>query len=183
MTKWVEDKNGNKCSIDYFGTEEATQAAHKPVEEDPYLLEVLNFIDKVASLNVVTGGGEIVDAATAFLDCQQNAKDLYKKLDAVKWGLKPVYRELLDPDMPAQAMRLHMGEITANEMRVARAAIAWANTKAMHQWLTKEQFDALELHQHADNQQCEQWFYNNMPHHLWREYMAYKKRTTSTGGE
>lgn len=34
---------------------------------------------------------------------------------------------MLDPDMPAQELRLHMGELTANEMRVARAAIRWAN--------------------------------------------------------
>lgn len=37
---------------------------------------------------------------------------------------------LLDPDMPDQEMRLHMGELTADETRVARAAIRWANTKA-----------------------------------------------------
>lgn len=36
--------------------------------------------------------------------------------------------EPIDPDMPAQQLRLHMGELTANEMRVARAAIRWANT-------------------------------------------------------
>lgn len=37
-------------------------------------------------------------------------------------------RELLNPEMPAQELRLHMGELTANEVRVARAAIAWANS-------------------------------------------------------
>ncbi len=36
--------------------------------------------------------------------------------------------EALDPEMPAQELRLHMGEITASEMRVARAAIRWANS-------------------------------------------------------
>lgn len=36
----------------------------------------------------------------------------------------------LNPDMPAQQLRLHMGELTANEMCVARAAIRWANTKS-----------------------------------------------------
>lgn len=35
---------------------------------------------------------------------------------------------MLDPDMPAQQMRLHMGEMTAQEMRTARAAIRWANS-------------------------------------------------------
>lgn len=35
--------------------------------------------------------------------------------------------EPLDPDMPVQKLRLHMGELTASEVRVARAVIAWAN--------------------------------------------------------
>jgi hypothetical protein len=34
---------------------------------------------------------------------------------------------LLDPDMPDQTLRLHMGELNADEMLVARAAIRWAN--------------------------------------------------------
>lgn len=38
--------------------------------------------------------------------------------------------EQLNPDMPAQEMRLYMGEMTAQEMRTARAAIRWANSKA-----------------------------------------------------
>lgn len=37
---------------------------------------------------------------------------------------------LLDPDMPAQELRLHMGEMTADEERAARAAIRWANSRA-----------------------------------------------------
>jgi hypothetical protein len=38
--------------------------------------------------------------------------------------------DLLDPDMPAQEIRLHMGEMTAQELRTARTAIRWANTVA-----------------------------------------------------
>jgi hypothetical protein len=38
--------------------------------------------------------------------------------------------ELLDPDMPAEELRLHMGEMSAQEMRTARAAIRWANAVA-----------------------------------------------------
>lgn len=38
--------------------------------------------------------------------------------------------ELLDPYMKADDLRLHMGELTANEVLVARAAIRWANTRA-----------------------------------------------------
>lgn len=37
---------------------------------------------------------------------------------------------LLDPDMPTQELRLHMGELTAQEVRTARAAIRWANSRA-----------------------------------------------------
>lgn len=37
---------------------------------------------------------------------------------------------LLDPDMPTQQLRLHMGELTASEVRVARAAIRWANSRS-----------------------------------------------------
>lgn len=36
---------------------------------------------------------------------------------------------LLDPQMPAQQLRLHMGELTAAELRVARSAIAFANSR------------------------------------------------------
>lgn len=42
-------------------------------------------------------------------------------------------KELLDPDMPADALRLHMGELNANEVLVARAAIRWANTRPLPQ--------------------------------------------------
>lgn len=37
---------------------------------------------------------------------------------------------MLDPDMSDQSMRLHMGELSAQEMRAARAAIRWANSVA-----------------------------------------------------
>ena len=37
--------------------------------------------------------------------------------------------EALDPDMPAQALKLHMGEMSAAEQRTARAAIRWANSR------------------------------------------------------
>lgn len=37
---------------------------------------------------------------------------------------------LLDPGMPAAEIRLHMGEMGAQELRTARAAIVWANAAA-----------------------------------------------------
>ena len=36
---------------------------------------------------------------------------------------------MLNPDMSNEELRLHMGELTANECRVAKAAIAWANAQ------------------------------------------------------
>ena len=44
---------------------------------------------------------------------------------------------MLNPDMPTQQLRLHMGELTAQEVRVARAAIRWANFAA-HDDLQKQ---------------------------------------------
>lgn len=38
--------------------------------------------------------------------------------------------QMLDPDMPSQQLRLHMGEMTAQEERTARVAIRWANSVA-----------------------------------------------------
>jgi len=42
----------------------------------------------------------------------------------------PAPIHLLDPDMPAQELRLHMGEMTDQELLTARAAIGWANSVA-----------------------------------------------------
>lgn len=36
---------------------------------------------------------------------------------------------MLNPDMPTQELRLHMGEMTEQEVRTARAAIRWANSR------------------------------------------------------
>lgn len=54
---------------------------------------------------------------------------LLERAEAAERALAERAGGLLDPDMPAQEMRLHMGEMTAQEMRTARAAIRWANTR------------------------------------------------------
>jgi len=41
----------------------------------------------------------------------------------------PLDRIELDPEMPIQELLLEMGELTANEVLVARAAIRWANSR------------------------------------------------------
>lgn len=38
----------------------------------------------------------------------------------------------LDPDMPAEELRLHMGALSAPEVRISRAAIRWANSRLTH---------------------------------------------------
>lgn len=40
----------------------------------------------------------------------------------------PAQEAQLNPDMSVQELRLHMGELTTDEVLVARAAIRWANT-------------------------------------------------------
>lgn len=47
--------------------------------------------------------------------------------------------DMLDPEMPDQQLRLHMGELTGSEMLVARAAIRLANSVILSQYtLTKK---------------------------------------------
>jgi Zn finger protein HypA/HybF involved in hydrogenase expression len=38
--------------------------------------------------------------------------------------------DLLNPDMPSEQIKLHMGEMSAQDIRNVRAAIRWANKKA-----------------------------------------------------
>ena len=57
---------------------------------------------------------------------------------------------LLNPDMPEEELLLHMGEMTTQEMRTARAAIRWANSKAEQEnaklrELVKQKDEALEF--------------------------------------
>lgn len=48
--------------------------------------------------------------------------------EAIDLAVLALGAKLLNPDMPAQELRLHMGELTTDEMLVARAAIRWANS-------------------------------------------------------
>ena len=50
-------------------------------------------------------------------------------ISGLREQLKQLSQEArLNPDMPTQELRLHMGELTTDEVLVARAAIRWANT-------------------------------------------------------
>jgi len=61
----------------------------------------------------------------------EEAKGVLKTLERCAQLALEKESNLLDPNMKADSLRLHMGEMTAQEVRTARAAIAWANNKAM----------------------------------------------------
>lgn len=63
-----------------------------------------------------------------FHDALKEGIQGYKMMEANTEASSNLY-QLLNPDMPDQELRLHMGELTVSEVRVARAAIAWANTR------------------------------------------------------
>lgn len=49
---------------------------------------------------------------------------------ALAWIAAPPAQEArLNPDMPVQELRLHMGELTSDEVLAARSAIRWANSQ------------------------------------------------------
>ena len=80
---------------DCNGTGNAPDAA----QQDPLLLEVLNFISRCQSLEVRTGGSEVVNKAIEREDLRAQANALYSKLDAVKWGVNTAQ---LPPDVPSR---------------------------------------------------------------------------------
>ena len=58
----------------------------------------------------------------------------------------PAQEARLNPDMPTQELRLHMGELTTDEVLVARAAIRWANSQQEARVpLSDDQIDAIRF--------------------------------------
>lgn len=55
------------------------------------------------------------------------AQEILRAHDLIKQTQKSSTISLLDPDMPEQELKLHMGELTEDEVLVARAAIRWTN--------------------------------------------------------
>ncbi|MDE2103482.1 MAG: hypothetical protein KGL39_39945 [Patescibacteria group bacterium] len=62
---------------------------------------------------------------------------------------------MLDPDMKTDALLLAMGEMTAQEIRTARAAIRWANSAI--EPLLRQCAEALKYVRHAEPR-----FYDNI---------------------
>lgn len=70
------------------------------------------------------------DLARAHAELQAENARLQAALDAALAERLDRGEGLLDPEMPAAEIRLHMGEMSAQELRTARAAIGWANAVA-----------------------------------------------------
>lgn len=73
----------------------------------------------------MTGTQKALDAVKFLESLVENNEEERSAFKTIRAALEA---KGLDPDMPAQELRLHMGELTAAEVRVARAAIRWANT-------------------------------------------------------
>lgn len=75
-------------------------------QQDPVLIEVLNFIELCRSLKITMGGGQTVDRAIEREQLCEKADALYKKLEAMKWGVKPAPVKSGDaPQSPARVNR------------------------------------------------------------------------------
>ena len=70
------------------------------------------------------------ELARAHAELQAQNARLQAALDAALAERLDRGEGLLDPEMPAAEIRLHMGEMSAQELRTARAAIGWANAVA-----------------------------------------------------
>lgn len=70
------------------------------------------------------------DLARAHTELQAQNARLQAALDAALAERLDRGAPLLDPEMPAAEVRLHMGELSAQELRNVRAAIGWANAVA-----------------------------------------------------
>jgi hypothetical protein len=70
------------------------------------------------------------DLARAHTELQAQNARLQAALDAALAERLDRGEGLLDPGMPAAEIRLHMGEMSAQELRNVRAAIGWANAVA-----------------------------------------------------
>ena len=83
--------------------------------------------------------------------------DFVKHAENARGRAHPAQEARLNPDMPVQELRLHMGELTTDEVLVARAAIRWANSqKEARVPLTSEQQRCIaEAHNVAA---CEEYF-------------------------
>ena len=70
-----------------------------------------------------------VNALVLLPSSERRESEIRIKQDIADFLAAPPAQEAqLNPDMPVQELRLHMGELTTDEALVARAAIRWANT-------------------------------------------------------
>jgi hypothetical protein len=82
-----------------------------------------------AEVEAAPGWGAAVGAKQERIKGLRGSLKIYTPDDMQEVAAKG--RKLLDPDMPTQELKLHMGEMTAQEVRTARAAIRWANSQVL----------------------------------------------------
>ncbi len=82
--EWFNDISHKEKVVDAINQVTCEAGA---ADADPVLLEVLNFIELCRSLKITTGGGGLVDAKCERVELADKADALYKKLEAMKWGL------------------------------------------------------------------------------------------------
>jgi hypothetical protein len=66
--------------------------------------------------------------------------------------------KIIDPDMPADQLRLHMGELTPREMNVARAAIRWVNSTSKDPQELVNALKCAPLPRETTVEEYEEWF-------------------------
>ena len=108
-------------------------------QQDPLLLEVLNFISRCQSLEVRTGGSEVVNKAIEREDLRAQANALYSKLDAVKWGVNTAQ---LPPDVPSREaveQATKQLRLSCKNMNVDLDwFVSWKTIRARLAWLEKQ---------------------------------------------
>lgn len=122
---------------------------------------------------------ELIKRAEAWLDAsvdfEEGLVDMAQTnalIQALLQALKAI--PTVDPDMPTQQLKLHMGELTAQEERIALAAIRWAGgVKAVPergmQWLKYPDNTP------ADDDHCVVAWYNSMTSGFWYDESQYRK--------
>jgi hypothetical protein len=107
----------------------------------PRLMEFVDACIKEASTLATppaapSDAGRVILDACDLIECQaapvyadEEFGYLEEYLGTIRRALTAPAANFLDPDMPAQELRLHMGELTDSEILTARAAIRWANTR------------------------------------------------------
>lgn len=102
----------------YTRTEAPATRSEDAFQQDPILLEVLNFIELCRSLEFVCTGDRTKDAAMERESIKDTADELYKKLDSIKWGVKAPTPTLTER---IEGLRVEVAAVYGADARVPSA--------------------------------------------------------------